>query len=91
MKRLVLISEELDGHSGATAVIVTSQKEYDLLLKQTLYRDNEIIYTFDGEDKKSEKETIFYYTGEMGYLSLSITCFNTYKEIENREFFTRTG
>lgn len=91
MKRLVLVSEELDGHSGATSVIVTSQKEYDLLLKQILYIDNEIAYTFHGEDKESDRKTTFYYSGEMGYLSISVICFDKYKEIENTEFFTRTG
>lgn len=91
MKRLVIVTEEIDGHSQASSTICTTKKGYEELIKNILYFQGELIYEFSHENKMSERDTTHYYQGDSGGMAIRVILFNSYTEIANKEFLVRTG
>jgi hypothetical protein len=91
MKRLVIITEEIDGHSQASSTICTTKQAYENLIKSMLYFQGELLYEFSSENKANEKDTTHYYRGDSGEMAIRVILFNSYVEISNKEFLVRTG
>ena len=91
MKRLIIASIETDGHSGTSVFIVTNEKQYQEAIRSLLYYEDELIYNFKYENRVSNNVLEQWYDGDMGEMSIMVRTFNSFKEIENQEFYTRTG
>lgn len=91
MKRLIMASIETDGHSGSCMFITTTEKQYQEAIRSLLYYEDELIYNFKFENKVDDTLIEQIYDGDMGEMSIMVKTFNAYKEIENKEFYTRTG
>ncbi len=91
MKRLIIASIETDGHSGSSVFLTTTEKQYQEAIRSLLYYEDELVYNFKFENKVDDTLIEQIYDGDMGEMSITVKTFNAYKEIENKEFYTRTG
>lgn len=91
MKRLVIASIETDGHSGTSVFITTTEKQYQNAIRSLLYYEDELVYNFKFENKIDDTLMEQVYEGDMGEMSIMVKTFNAYRDIENSEFYTRTG
>ena len=91
MKRLIIASIETDGHSGTSVFLTTTDAAYKEAIRSLLYYEDELIYHFSHENKIQDNIIEQWYEGDLGEMSIMVKTFNTFKEIENREFYTRTG
>lgn len=91
MKRLVIASIETDGHSGTSVFITTSEKQYQQCIRSLLYYEDELVYNFRFENRVDDTLIEQVYDGDLGEMSIMVKTFSAYKEIENVEFYTRTG
>lgn len=91
MKRLIIASIETDGHSGSSVFLTTTEKQYQEAIRSLLYYEDELVYNFKFENKVDDTLIEQIYDGDMGEMSIAVKTFNAYKEIENKEFYTRTG
>ncbi len=91
MKRLIVVAEEIDGHSASYGIVTTTQKAFEEALHSLLYYEDKLIYEFSGENKEADNIITQYYQGDLGELSITVICFNAYKEIENKFYYSRTG
>ena len=90
-KRLIIASIETDGHSGTSVFLTTNEKSYNEAIRSLLYYEDELIYHFSHENKIDDNVIEQWYDGDLGEMSIMVKTFNTIKEIENKEFYTRTG
>lgn len=91
MKRLIIASIETDSHSGTSVFITTTEKEYQDAIRSLLYYEDELIYNFRFENKVNDNTVEQFYEGDLGEMSIMVCSFSAYKQIENQEFYTRTG
>ena len=91
MKKLIIASIETDGHSGNSVFLTTNEKSYNEAIRSLLYYEDELIYHFSHENKVDDNIIEQWYDGDLGEMSIMVKTFNTIKEIENKEFYTRTG
>lgn len=91
MKRLVIASIETEGHSGTSCFIATSNKSYSDIIHDLLFYEDEQIYSFRSENKIDDNTMEQFYDGDLGEMCILVCSFGSYKEIENQEFYTRTG
>ncbi len=91
MKKLVISSIETDGHSATSCFIATSDKSYQEYLRSLLYYEGELKYTFLYENKIDDTTLEQVYSSELGEMSILVKTFSAYKNIENTEYYTRTG
>lgn len=91
MKRLIIASIETDGHSGTSVFLTTTEASYNEAIRSLLYYEDELIYHFSHESKIDDNAIEQWYSGDLGEMSIMVKTFNAIKEIENREFYTRTG
>lgn len=91
MKRLIIASIETDGHSGSSVFITTTEKQYEQAIRSLLYFEDELTYNFKYENKINDNTLEQWYDGDMGEMSILVRSFKSYKEIENQEFYSRTG
>ena len=91
MKRLIIASIETDGHSGSSVFLTTTEKQYQEAIRSLLYYEDELVYNFKFENKVDDTLIEQIYDGDMGEMSITVKTFGPYKEIENKEFYTRTG
>lgn len=91
MKRLIIASIETDGHSGTSVFLTTTETSYNEAIRSLLYYEDELIYHFSHESKIDDNTIEQWYSGDLGEMSIMVKTFNAIKEIENREFYTRTG
>ena len=91
MKKLIIASIETEGHSGTSVFLTTNEKSYNEAIRSLLYYEDELIYHFSHENKIDDNVIEQWYDGDLGEMSIMVKTFNTIKEIENKEFYTRTG
>lgn len=90
MKKIILASIETDGHSGSSFFITNNEEEYKNAIRSLLYYEDQLIYNFKYENRKDNVLEQFY-DGDLGEMAIYVYSFKAYKEIENKEFYTRTG
>jgi hypothetical protein len=91
MKRLIIASIETDGHSGSSVFITSTEKAYQEAIKSLLYYEDELIYNFRCENRIDDHTIEQWYDGDLGEMSIMVRSFSAYKEIENQEWYSRTG
>lgn len=92
MKYLILSTFEVDGHSSADCVIVEGKEDMQKFVKQLRWDEiDEYYYEIQGEVQERDGSTVLYGDYECGQWSIKIVPFKTYKQILNKELYTRTG
>ena len=91
MKRLILASIETEGHSGTSCFIETNNQTYNDIIHDLIFYEEEQIYHFVRENKIDDNTIEQYYDGDLGEMVILVRSFGSYKEVENKEFYTRTG
>lgn len=91
MKRIVIASIETDGHSGTSCFIATNKAAYEEIIRSLIFYDDEQVYFFRYENRIDENTVEHLYAGDLGEMIILVRTFGVYKEIENQEFYTRTG
>ncbi len=91
MKRIIIATIETDGHSASSVFIATTEKAYQTILRDLLYYEDKLYYNFKQEHKMDDNTIEQWYQSDMGEMAILVKKFNAYREIENAEFYTRTG
>lgn len=91
MKKLIVASIEVDGHSSTSMFITTTEQEYEKAIRSLLYYEDELMYHFRTTRKINDNMIEQWYDSELGEMSIIVCSFSAYKQIENMEFYTRTG
>lgn len=92
MKYYITTTFEVDGHSSGMSIICDSSAAKQQYLQNVLYNpDTQQYYPTSHTVKEEDGSTTMYGTWDCGEWSMNILPFKTFKEICNRERFTRTG
>lgn len=92
MKYYIVSTFEIDGHSSSTSIICDGSTAKQQYLHEILYNpDTKEYYPTQFSRKEDDGSTTIYGSWECGNWSVNIFPFKTYKEITNKERFTRTG
>lgn len=91
MKYYIIATFEMDGHSSAMSMLCDSAAAKQGYLKSLLY-DKELNTWYPTSYKTQEDGAeIWYGEWDCGEWSIKIIPFKTFKELCNKEYFTRTG
>lgn len=90
MKKIIIISMELDSHAGSSVFVVQDKKAYDSVIRSFTQIEG-APYELIHEREIDEDTKEMFYDGELGKMSILVKTFSAYKDIINKELFTRTG
>lgn len=92
MKYLIVSTFEIDGHSSADCIIVDNKDLKDRWIESLRWDSvEEKMNPITHEATDDDGRTTLYGESDMGNWSITIIPFKTYKEILNKEVYTRTG
>lgn len=91
MKRLVIASIEIDGHSSSSCFIASNEENYQKIIHDLICFEDEPIYTLTHTDTISPEVSESWYEGDLGEMSVLVIEFSAFGQICNKEFYTRTG
>jgi len=91
MKYLVSMAWELDGHAGASAVILPTLGAVDHFIAESLKDEEGNAMGKITNRVKEENGYTCYGEWECGEFSFTVCKFKTYTEMLGKELFTRTG
>jgi hypothetical protein len=92
MKYYITTTFEMDGHSSAMSIICDSGAAKQKYLQEVLYDpEGQKYYPTSTTNQEEDGSTTMYGTWDCGEWSINILPFKTFKEICNKERFTRTG
>lgn len=91
MKYYIIATFEMDGHSSATSMLCNSAQAKQVYLKSLLYDEDNGVYYPTRNRIKEDNHEIWYGDWPCGEWSIMIIPFKTFKELCNKEWFTRTG
>ncbi len=92
MKYYITATFEMDGHSSAMSIICDSAATKQRYLQEILYNEEaERFYPTTSKHEEQDGSTTMYGEWDCGEWSINILPFKTFKEICNKERFSRTG
>lgn len=92
MKYYIVSTFEMDGHSSALSIICDGAAAKQKYLQEILYNeDTKQYYPTSHKVENEDGSTTIYGEWDCGEWSINIIPFKTFKEICNKERFTRTG
>lgn len=92
MKYFITASFEMDGHSAAMCMICNSAEAKKQYLDALLYDEEmERYYPTSFTNKEDNGSETWYGEWPCGQWSINILPFKTFKEICNKEMYSRTG
>lgn len=92
MKYYIVTTFEMDGHSSAMSIICDSAAARSAYLKSILYDDEAgKYYPTSSKHTNDDGSETWYGEWDCGEWSVHIYPFKAFKDICNKEFFTRTG
>lgn len=91
MKYYITSTFEMDGHSSAMSIICENRATKQAYLREILQDGEGNFYPTSGTRIEEDGSDTMYGTWECGEWSVNILPFKTFKEITNKERYTRTG
>ena len=91
MKYYITASFEMDGHSSAMSIICENRATKQAYLREILQDGEGNFYPTSGTHTEEDGSDTMYGTWDGGEWSINIKPFKAFKEICNKERFTRTG
>lgn len=91
MKYYITSTFEMDGHSSAMSIICENRATKQAYLREILQDGEGNFYPTSGTHTEEDGSDTIYGTWECGEWSVNILPFKTFKEITNKERYTRTG
>ena len=91
MKYYITSTFEMDGHASAMSIICENRATKQAYLQEILQDGEGNFYPTSSTHTEEDGSDTMYGTWDCGEWSINIKPFKTFKEICNKERFTRTG